>query len=850
MKRLIFILTFALIAVSSLQARQVSEAQARQVANRFFAQKSARFMAPSASTSPRLAYTAERGRFYVYDRGERNGFVVVAGDDRLPQVLGYGQEGDFSGNTLPPSVKYWMDEMNRQIAYLQAHSDIKAHRPAKSEITIDPMVTTQWNQGEPYNNYCPTYPLSNGNEVHAATGCVATATTQFMSYYKWPNVGRGSHSYVCNVNGKVLTELSADFGQTTYRWDLMLDTYDSNSSEEACDAIARLMVDVGISMDMNYGESSGASEHAAARGLSTYFGYSDRYYWLQRDCYSAEQWDQLLVNEISLMRPIMYCGYSTDAGHAFVLDGIDADGYFHVNWGWGGTYDGYFLFSLLAPGGTNFKYYQDALFGMVPEAQADEVDDYIAIHSQLLPSRPSAQMGNTIGLGMFSFIVEGNMLDTAGCDEWDGHNHYYAMIPILLGLYDKNGVECARKEYSYPHLLEENWYTSGDVLEFDLPQSLDDGEYYFKLFYSVDEGVSYDRQMMDFSGKEVYLKMIVSGDTAYFKDCFLANTYDVQSFDVPRGVKINETFNIGVNLLYDAPWSEMDGPTGNVYVSLLKDGEEVAASQLYEVTLHPNEVTTYEIQLTAPSEWGFYDVVLCDESGNRMSTMYGWLNAGEAPSAPICILPICQELYEDFESMPKNNSTNSQNVQGNFTTWNFLNSGVRAPGEGKCNGAQSVMMKLPSAFYTAQPLNRNFFMAQAMFFNSSASDAKYTLEYSTDGGASWELAQTIEGNDEVELARKSQALVTWYLNLTDAQPAQFRIVMVSGGNGATYVDDVSLYYTELVGDVNGDGEVNIADVNAVIRMILTDETSAAGDVNGDGEINISDVNAIIRIILE
>ena len=119
-----------------------------------------------------------------------------------------------------------------------------------------------------------------------------------MSYYKWPNVGRGSHSYVCNVNGKVLTELSADFGQTTYRWDLMLDTYDSNSSEEACDAIARLMVDVGISMDMNYGESSGASEHAAARGLSTYFGYSDRYYWLQRDCYSAEQWDQLLVNEI------------------------------------------------------------------------------------------------------------------------------------------------------------------------------------------------------------------------------------------------------------------------------------------------------------------------------------------------------------------------------------------------------------------------------------------------------------------------------------------------------------------------------------------------------------------------
>ena len=850
MKRLIFILSFALIAISSLQAKQVSEADARQVANRFFAQKSARFTAQSGSVSPRLAYTAERGRFYVYDRGERNGFVVVAGDDRLPQVLGYGGTGDFSASTLPPAVKYWMEQMNSQIAYLQAHGDIKAHRPAKRETTVDPMVTTQWNQSEPYNNYCPTYPLSNGNEVHSASGCVATATTQLMGYYKWPNVGRGSHSYICNVNGSVLTELSADFEHTTYRWDLMLDTYDSNSSEEACDAIARLMVDVGISMDMNYGESSGASENAASNALSTYFFYTDRHYWLQRDCYSAEQWDQLLVNEISLMHPVMYCGYSTDAGHAFVLDGFDADGYFHVNWGWGGAYDGYFLFSLLNPGGTNFKYYQDAVFGLVPEAQADEVDDYMAIHGQLLPEAPSAPLGTQIRLNMDNVMVEGNMLDTVGYHQWgEGHKRYYTVIPLLLGLYDKDGVERARTEYSHELYLDDTWYGSGRSLNFELPGSLEDGEYKFKLFYSMDDGVTYDRHVLDYSGVDAYVKVIVRDDTAYLRDCFLYNTYGVESFDVPRGVRINETFNVGVNMFYDVPWTNEDGPTGNIYLSLLKDGEEVVSSEMYEVMLHANEAKTYEIQLTAPSEWGFYDVVLCDESGNRISWMYGWFSGDEPPSAPICILPICQELYDDFESMPKNNSTNSQNVQGNFTTWNFLNSGVRAPGEGKCNGAHSVMLKLPSAVYTAQPLSRNFFMAQAMFFNSSATDAKYTLEYSTDGGTSWELAQTINGEDEVEVIKKRQALVTWYLNLTDTQPAQFRIVMVGGGNGATYVDDVSLYYTELVGDVNGDGEVNIADVNAVIRMILTDETSAAGDVNGDGEINISDVNAIIGIIL-
>ena len=159
-------------------------------------------------------------------------------------------------------------------------------------------------------------------------------------------------------------------------------------------------------------------------------------------------------------------------------------------------------------------------------------------------------------------------------------------------------------------------------------------------------------------------------------------------------------------------------------------------------------------------------------------------------------------------------------------------------------------MKKPSLFYTAQPLQKNFFLAQAIFFNSSATQAKYTLEYSTDGGATWEMAYTIDGIDAVEVDKKSELLVTWNLNLTSDQPVQFRIAMIGGGNGATYVDDLVFYYNGLVGDVNGDGEVNISDVNAVINVILTDVENKAADVNGDGEVNISDVNAIISIILK
>ena len=130
MKRILFVVAIAMATFCGLHAAQVSEAAARQVADKFFSAHSSQLMAPAAQSSMRLAYKAQDNHFYVFDRGSHGGFVVVAGDDRLPQVLGYGAEGDFSTNTLPPSVKYWLDEMNRQIAYLQVQSNAKAHQPA------------------------------------------------------------------------------------------------------------------------------------------------------------------------------------------------------------------------------------------------------------------------------------------------------------------------------------------------------------------------------------------------------------------------------------------------------------------------------------------------------------------------------------------------------------------------------------------------------------------------------------------------------------------------------------------------------------------------------------------------
>ena len=851
MKHVITFFAIAMAMVCSVYAAQVGEPAARQVADRFFNVQTKRFMSHPGQSELRLAYTAERERFYVFDRGGCNGFVIVAGDDRLPQVLGYGAEGDFSASTLPPAVQYWMNEMNRQIAYLQAHGGVTAHHPAKRETAVGPLLTTRWDQEAPYNNYCPTY----GNGIRAVTGCVATATAQVMNYYQWPPVGKGSHSYSCDVDGVTPTELSADFSQSVYHWDLMLDEYDENSSPESCDAVARLMSDVGISMDMGYGSSSGAFEEDASLALHRYFGYTDKYYWLHRDHCSAAEWDQLLVDEISSNRPIMYVGYEFTSGHAFVLDGFDTDGYFHVNWGWGGDYDGYFLVSALAPlSRYDFKYDQRGLFGMVPEPQADDVDDFMTIHGRFYLDSPSARLGTRASLSM-ECVAEGNVkLDTIGYDEWYGDRYYYGLLPMKLGLYDKNGVERASLLSAVYKYFNSYQYWTNDFYDFELPQTLEDGEYSMKLFCSNNQGLSYDYQMLDYRGKEAYVKVIVAGDTAYFRDCFLYNTYGVESLAVPVGVKVNDSIKVGVTVSYKVDYlpddALSDGPIGNVYLSLLKDGVEVSSSPMLEVMVPTLEANYYEIPLTAPSEPGSYELALNDESGNHLTDMIDWYYHIGDVIVPVYVLPYCQGLVEDFETMAANNSTSAKDVQGRFTTWSFNKSGVRAPGEDVCNGSHAVLMKKPSTLYTTQPLSHNFFMAQACFFNPTSTLSKYKFEYSLDGGSSWDVAYTIDCLDVVEIPEKNQLVVTWLLNLTSAQPAQFRIAMIGGGTGSTYVDDIALYYIDKLGDVNGDGEINIADINAIIDMILSGHQADNGDVNSDSEVSIADVNAVIDIILK
>jgi len=225
-----------------------------------------------------------------------------------------------------------------------------------------------------------------------------------------------------------------------------------------------------------------------------------------------------------------------------------------------------------------------------------------------------------------------------------------------------------------------------------------------------------------------------------------------------------------------------------------------------------------------------------------------------------------KRLVEDFETMPVSTATADQNVEGRFASWSFNKAGVRAPGEDKACDEHSVLMKTPSVFNSVTPIYYNIDLASMTVFNMSATIAKYSLEYSVendaDGNPVWITALTSKGAEAAEAPGKSRTNLYWILDLKNDQPAVFRIYQRAGNkNVANYVDNLTFFYTgepggpvsPIKGDVNGDGEVNIADVNAVIDVIQGNADGAEkvrrSDVNGDGEVNIADVNAIIDIIL-
>ena len=329
---------------------------------------------------------------FVFEINGGEGFVLVSGDDNVWPVLGYGF-GRVPEGPLRPNVQKWLKWYEGQIQSIRglgrtADSKTSAEwqrltastAKSSSRKSVGQLLSTQWDQYPFYNNMCP-YDADAGD--HAVTGCSATATAQVMKYWNHPSVGQGSHSYVEDDFGT----LAADFGSTHYRWDIMPNRLSYSSTDEEINAVAELMYHVGVAIEMDYSvDGSGAYtisydgwfDACSETALVNYFDYKPSIQGLQRYYYDDNEWLQIIVNELDNGRPIVYTGYDTTGGHAFVCDGYDDQQYFHMNWGWSGRLDGYFrLDSLVLNWGgvgsnesMSFNYYQEALIGIEPNGDA------------------------------------------------------------------------------------------------------------------------------------------------------------------------------------------------------------------------------------------------------------------------------------------------------------------------------------------------------------------------------------------------------------------------------------------------------------------------------------------------
>ena len=295
-------------------------------------------------------------------------FVIVSRNDAYMPVLAISNT-PYKGSMMPDGFKWWLRAITQS---LEAGYVAKT----RAEVTpIDNFVKTTWGQGDPYNGLCPKVGTSR-----PPTGCVATAMAQIMNYYQYPAYGMGTGSYTTGGKPKTVNI------KNVYRWDRMLNSYTPQSGALNKTAVQYLMADAGAAARMEYTLSgSGAESTNAARGFYQNFQYDSlaikhRY----RMFYEDQEWIDMVYNDLSNQRPIMYAGYDANAGgHAFVFSGMDAEGRVYVNWGWDGTADGFYDVNDLAPvtskSSYNFELGQNMIFGLKPRLAPEGSEDFVSL---------------------------------------------------------------------------------------------------------------------------------------------------------------------------------------------------------------------------------------------------------------------------------------------------------------------------------------------------------------------------------------------------------------------------------------------------------------------------------------
>ena len=725
--------------------------------------------APRLGASPSI----DKATYYVFNSGQTDkGFVIVAGDDRAPAVLGYSDKGTFEADNLPPAMQEMLEGYAAQIEALDqgaiADEPITAHEP------IAPLVQAVWTQSSPYNILLPYVE----EDKHAYVGCVATAMAQVLHYWQYPpRTTKTIPSYTTSTLGIYMPALPV----VTFDWDSMLNTYQSNDTTSVNSlAVATLSLYCAQAMEMNFKtSSSGATTALMPSKLAAYFGYNSATT-LRRTSYTTQGWADIIYAELAASRPVIYSASKVSGGHAFVCDGYDGNGMFHINWGWNGQSNGYFLLNVLNPslqgtgsasGAYGYVYSQSAIVGIEPGGTTVNEVMMTATNVTLNSYSTSRQSSSS----NFTAKVSAHFLN---------YTSQVIAADFGWGLYqDSTFIKVLYNTYTSS--LSPGYYINASERSISFGSGLSNGTYRIVPICSERNSGNWK----PCNGADMnYIEVTINGNRC---------TYTGHSITTEGYMHPNRPININVNLTNN-------GETDNLLLHLHVNGEFTASSF---VGLENGE--TGDIPYSyMPTEPGTYTLTFSfnDDGSNPIATRY--LTINEMPEA---------NLSATMQILNLTDSANSIITSDKFSVL------LTVTNEGTTTYDEDISAKLYKSTYDNYGSNVQGKYQRLTLAPGETTTLRFDMDNVVDGWRYFFRTYYYSGGEEVLLYK-----VGFHTIVFPTEP-EFEM-----------------------GDINGDGTVNITDVTLLINYVLSESSTiniAYSDINGDGAINITDVTLLINIVL-
>ena len=802
--RRILLCAAAMFAAIGLMAAPVDMRTAQIKAQNFVQQKLySGVLRTPLSGEMKLAHTEvnsqmmDRAVYYIFN--SQNGYVIVSGDDRAEEILGYG-DAPLDINTIPCNMKAWLANYKEQIEFLQAHEGMRVETPSMMAPSlripnVEPLLTALWDQEAPYWNMCKI------NNQQCLTGCPATSAAMVLYYWKYPDFETPEvPAYRCELStsawGSATYVNVAALPPVTFDWAHMRDSYSGNYTTEEANAVATLMRYVGQAEHMAYGTSAAGGSGIDADSVQLianmfkFFGYDEETVHMVKKTsaysggttlYSDAEWAALMQEELIEGRPIVFCaiaGGFFGGGHAFNVDGYDATtNKYHINFGWSGTSNNYYALNAFNGSGSVFNQYQQMVIGIQPPL-----------------SNPRLRTDNN-DLEMSCFK---NQTDTKKFT-LNGRN---LEDKVKLTLNDENGVFSISETEIAPN--EDNKVAQTITVTY-APKA--EGEYTATITVSTPGVEDFEINLKGTSDYELYRPVMENADEdAITATSFRANWTDNTPTENVLSYTLEVKTRPDVILLTEGDWSDVPQDPTNIASTAsqyLPEGWTFTGSNLY-----------LDGGFLSPGRNSIIKVNTSMVGYDKVSVI---IKAKAYTKGSNTTLEVSTDIESDTLILAKEVETYLVVLEvGDHGFVQFKTGYYPEIQSIKIYGGE-ITDPEPFAFRNAV----------------ETGDATYRLIEGITGDKFYNVTGLVPGDSYLYRVK------SFYVNGTESSWSNIKEVILKAGEGVR-------------GDVDGNGEVTIDDLATLIDFLLSetgvvDMTNA--DVDQNGSISIDDVAALLDYLL-